>query len=83
MNNIETLKREFDYYVAHKEDFIRKYNGKCVAIKEHKVVYSDESKESVIKFMIKNNHELGTFLVQYITDGEETVQRYYSRVYVE
>lgn len=74
------LKSEFDFYIAHQEEFIEKYNGKIVVIKDHKVigVYDDEL---VAVEETSRDHDLGTFLVQPVLPGSDSyTQTFHSRV---
>lgn len=75
-----SLRDEFEYYLAHQESFVAKYNGKFVALKDHEVigVYDDElsaATDAGKKF------KLGTFLVQKVEAGDSTYsQTFHSRV---
>lgn len=74
------LKREFDYYLAHQEEMVNKYNGKFIVIKNQQVlgVY-DDSARAVSE--TKKKHELGTFLVQKVEPGSAAyTQTFHSRV---
>jgi ethanolamine utilization cobalamin adenosyltransferase len=75
------LKDEFDYYLAHQPEFVAKYNGKIVVIKEHKVIGFYGDKPSAIRATIEQGHPLGTFLVQLVSPGDEAyTQTFHSRV---
>ena len=80
--NGETRKRlqeEFEYYLAHQDEFVEQYDGKVVAIKDKQVlgVYDDEF-TAVTE--TKKSHELGTFIVQRVSKGTaEYLQYYHSR----
>ncbi len=74
------LKKEFEYYLAHQEEFVRQYDGKVIVLKDHKVlgVY-DDTLSAVTSTQLE--HKLGTFLVQKVTAGTaSTSQTYHSRV---
>ncbi len=64
------LDQEFDYYVKHQDEFVQKYDGRCVVLKGCKViaVYDDEL-TAVIE--TKNSQPLGTFLVQQVSPGPD------------
>lgn len=76
MNN--TLENEFEYYLAHQDDFVSKYPGKVIVLKNHEVLGVYDSEVQAVKETSKN-HKLGTFLIQRCSPGEET-QTYHSRV---
>ena len=74
------LKQEFDYYLAHQAEMVKKYNGQFVVIKNRQVigVYADQP--TAIAETAKKE-ELGTFLVQKAEAGPEGyTQTYHSRV---
>lgn len=74
------LQDEFDYYLAHQSELIKKYEGRFVVIKSDQVlgVYDDEL-TAVTE--TQKEHELGTFLVQLVEPGESSYsQTYHSRV---
>ena len=64
------LSKEFEFYLANQDKMVEKYDGKVIAIKSGKVlgVYEDDL-EAVTK--TRENHELGTFLVQRVSEGEK------------
>lgn len=77
---MDNLKKEFEYYLEHQEELVKKYNGKFIAIKGGKVIGEyDSPLEAVEKASEK--YELGTFLVQKCEPGSESyTQVYHSRV---
>ena len=65
------LEREFKFYLDHQEEFVEKYPGKIIVIKDQVVqgVYDETSRayfDSITKF------EEGTFLIQKCTPGDES-----------
>lgn len=73
------LDREYQYYKNNQKEFLEKYKGKVLVIKDEKIVgvYEDEVaayKESVSKY------KLGTFLIQKCLPEVETIQTFHSRV---
>jgi len=77
---IKDLEKEFDYYLQHQQELVRKYNGKILVIKGQTVIgVFDSELEAVQK--TSETHELGTFLVQKCEPGKESyTQTYHSRV---
>jgi len=77
---MDNLKKEFEYYLEHQEELVKKYNGKFIVIKGGKVIGEyDSPLEAVEKASEK--YELGTFLVQKCEPGSESyTQAYHSRV---
>ena len=74
------LKKEFEYYLAHQEEFVRQYDGKVIVLKDHKVLGVYENSVSAVTATQKD-HKLGTFLVQKVAPGNiSTSQTYHSRV---
>ncbi|MCD8312950.1 MAG: DUF5678 domain-containing protein [Bacteroidales bacterium] len=74
------LKKEFDFYLKHQNELVRKYNGKYLVIVGEEVVgaYNSEMDAYV---NAQKKYELGTFLIQECTPGEEAyTQVFHSRV---
>ena len=74
------LKKAFDYYLRHQQDLVRRYGGKFVVIKDDEVLgaYSDEL--AAVRETAKH-HPLGTFLVQFVEQGDAAyTQTFHSRV---
>ena len=75
-----TLEKEFNYYLQHQEELVRKYKGKFIAIKGDAVIGAYESDLEAVEETSKQ-HELGTFLVQKCEPGSESyTYTYHSRV---
>jgi hypothetical protein len=74
------LQREFEYFLANKDELLQQYNGKFVVIKDQCVIgtYADEV-TAVTE--TQKTHPLGTFLVQKIEPGDAAYnQTFHSRV---
>ena len=73
------LKDEFHYYIEHRDELVRTYNGKFVVIKDQRVLDAYDTELEAIQ-ETSSKHELGTFLVQLCsTDPNATLQTYHSR----
>ena len=66
----ESLEDEFHYYLEHQAEFVKKYDGKVIVLKNHKVLGAYEDELDAIA-ETKKRHELGTFMVQRVSQGEE------------
>lgn len=74
----ENLEKEFEYYLKNKKDFLSKYKGKVIVIKNQQVIGEYDSELEAIE-KTTNKHKIGSFLVQScISDAE--IQTYHSRV---
>jgi hypothetical protein len=74
------LKKEFEYFLEHKKELVREYNGKFVVIKNLKVIGAYDSEIDAIEETSKTE-ELGTFLVQKCEPGDASyTQTFRSRV---
>lgn len=74
------LIRAFDYYLAHQDDLVEKYDGKFIVIRNDTVLgaYGDEA--TAIRETTKT-HAIGTFLVQRVSPGDTAyTQTFHSRV---
>lgn len=74
------LQTEFEFYLSHQDEMVEKYDGKYIVIKNGDVlgVYDDEL-AAVTE--TQKSHDLGTFLVQKVSQGDsEYSQTFHSRV---
>jgi len=77
------LEKEFDFFVSRQKELVKKYKGKHIAIKDHKVLGAYNSLPEAVKETSKNE-ELGTFLIQECTpSGKAYTQTYHSRATFE
>jgi len=73
------LEKEFDFFVSNKKEFVKKYKGKYIAIKGHKVLGAYNSLPEAVNETSKSE-ELGTFLVQECKPSSKAdTQTYHSR----
>jgi hypothetical protein len=74
------LKEEFEYYISKQADFVRDYNGMYLVIKGKQLLGAYDTQEAAFK-AAKEQHAVGTFLIQYCTPGETAyTHTYHSRV---
>ena len=74
------LEKEFKYYIENQNKLVKRYNNKCIVIKNKKVIGVYDSVAEAVRETSKNE-PLGTFLVQKCTPGKEGYTRtYHSRV---
>ena len=74
------LQEEFEFYLAHQEEMVKKYDGKVIVLKNKEVLgaYTDEL--TAISETCRE-HELGTFLIQRVSAGDEAyTATFHSRV---
>lgn len=77
---VSPLQKEFDYYLAHQEEFVRQYNGKFVVIKNEEVLGTYDSQATAVTETEKQGHARGTFLVQKVEPGTKAyTQTFHSR----
>ena len=75
-----SLKSDFQYYLDHQAEFLKKYNGKVLVIKDCKIIGTFETEIEAIKETSKS-HAMGTFLVQKCEPGTDAYsQVFHSRV---
>jgi hypothetical protein len=74
------LKEEFDYFMANFDEFIKKYEGKHLVIKDKQVLgFYDTFEDAIIE--TQKTEPLGTFLVQKCdADKNSYSQTFHSRV---
>lgn len=80
MAKLNPLTKEFQYYLDHQNDLVKKYNGMFIVIKNGQIVGSYKTESEAIEDSMKTM-ELGTFLVQKCEPGKKSyTQTYHSRV---
>ena len=73
------LQKEFDFYLAHQAEMVGKYDGKYIVIKSGEVLGEYDDELTAVTETQKQ-HELGTFLVQRVSEGDdEYSQTFHSR----
>jgi len=75
---MKPIDQEFQYYLSHQAELVRKYNGKYIVIKNESVIGVFDSDGEAVNETMKTQ-KLGTFLVQKCEPGIE-IQVYHSRV---
>ena len=74
------LEKEFKYYLKNQDELVKKFDGRFIVIKENKVL-GDYSSEIVALSETRKSHELGSFLIQQCTPGNNSyTETYHSRV---
>ena len=66
----DELKKAFEFYLANQDEMVQKYCGKVIAIKSGKVLGAYDDELAAIK-ETKKTYELGTFIVQRVSEGDE------------
>lgn len=80
MAEMNPLSKEFNYFIEHQDDLVKKYPKKVIVIKDCKVIGAYDSEIAAIN-ETKKIHAVGTFLVQPCNPGKESyTQSYHSRV---
>lgn len=74
------LEKEFNYYKQHQDELVEKYKGRWIVIKGKKVVADYDTELEALE-KTKKDHEVGTFLIQYVEEGDSSyTQTFHSRV---
>ena len=77
MSSLESL---FNYYLSNQTELVKQYNGKHIVLVDNTVVGAFDSMDEAYGFA-ESNYELGTFLIQLCTPGDEAyTQTFHSRV---
>ena len=77
---INMLEKEFNFYLEHQDDLVKKYDGKVLVIVGDVVVGSYEDHEKAF-FDSLSKYEPGTFLIQKCSPGtKDYTQTFHSRV---
>ncbi len=77
--NVPNLQRELNYFKENQEKLVSKYGGKFLVIKDEEVKGAYDSEIEAYSDA-KSKFELGTFLIQECSPGEESyTQTFHSR----
>ncbi len=77
---MSTLSKEFQYYLDHQDELVKKYNGKFIVVRDCSVIGAYDSELEAIE-KTSEQYEIGTFLVQKCEPGNNGYsQTYQSRV---
>ena len=76
---MEALKKEYEYYLAHKAELDKQYSGKAIVIKGNAVIGAYPSRIEAVK-ETQGKHEPGTFLVQLCGPEGDKPLVFHSRV---
>lgn len=80
MAKSKKLQKEFNYFLEHHEELVKKFTGRFIVIKGQKVI-GDYSSEQEAYITTTKSHELGTFLIQFCSPDKESYQQtFHSRV---
>lgn len=73
----EVVHSQFQYYLAHQDELVEKYNGKVIVLVNHEVVGLYETEREAYWDSVKK-YQLGTFLIQLCTPGRDayTIRAY-------
>ncbi|MCL2312936.1 MAG: DUF5678 domain-containing protein [Firmicutes bacterium] len=69
------LDKEFHWYLANQNELVKKYNGKYIVIIGEEVVDAYRTYEGAY-FESKDKFELGTFLIQKVSEGDKDYTTY-------
>lgn len=76
----KALKDEFDFYLKNQSEFVEKFLGKYIVLKNHEVLGAYNTNIEAYTETEKI-HALGTFLIQLVEEGNESyTQTFHSRV---
>lgn len=74
------LQKEFNYYLEHQNELVEQFDGKYIVIKNCTVI-GDYDDELTAIDATKLEHELGTFLIQLVSQGTKDYSAtFHSRV---
>lgn len=63
------MKKEFEYYLANQAKFVKEYDGKVIVLKNQELIGVYGSVGQAY-WGAQENHELGTFLIQKVSEGD-------------
>ena len=76
----ESLQKEFQFYLDHQDELVKRYEGKYIVIKNGEILSAYDNELTAIT-ETQRSHPLGTFLVQLVSRGPDAyTQTFHSRV---
>ena len=73
------LQKDFEFYLANQAEMVEKYDGKFIVIKDGEILGAYDDEITAVTETQKE-HELGTFLIQKVSEGDdEYSQTFHSR----
>ena len=77
---MDKLREDFDYFVDNHDELFRQYPNRYLVIKDKRVVYDEGSFEEALNRAAVNGMNVGTFIIQYCTEGDSAyTQTFHSR----
>jgi len=74
------LEKEFQYYLQHQKELVKKYDNRYLVITNEEVVGNYDNFANAVS-EAEQNYKPGTFLVQKCSEGEKDYTvKYHSRV---
>lgn len=70
---MSTLRQEFEQYLARKDEYLSKYAGKVIVLRDGALLGVYEDRKTALLETSKS-HTLGTFLVQSVVQEDEQVR---------
>ncbi len=65
------LQAEYEYYLAHKNEIVKQYDGKFVVLKGQQLLGAYDDEIEALRETTKT-HKLGTFMVHKVSSHEDT-----------
>lgn len=76
----DKLDEQFKFYLENQDSFVEQYDGKVIVLKDEKVLGVYDNELDAVNES-RRAHELGTFLVQRVSAGDEAYTvTFHSRV---
>jgi hypothetical protein len=76
------LLNDFNYYLKNQDELVSQYDGRVIVIKDHKVLGNYHDDYEAVTATMESGHELGTFLVQKVSPGDQDYKVILSRAVV-
>ncbi|MBQ2638337.1 hypothetical protein IJF89_01510 [Candidatus Saccharibacteria bacterium] len=79
VNESTSMKKNFEYYIEHQDEFVKKYNGKFIILTDCKFFGAYNSLRDAI--IAADGHlKSGKYIIQQVGEGEENYTKIISRV---
>lgn len=76
----QDLSADLEYYIKHRDELVKKYDGRYILISKQEVLGAFSSQDEAFDFAMEKGLEPGHFAIQLVGPGEDAYTTTLSRV---
>jgi len=74
-----TIRENFDFFENNKSQILKEYSGQFVVIADKQIQNHFQTRAEALKYAA-TEFEIGSFIIQYVTEEDTIVQGFFERV---